>query len=166
MATDNMERLRQFLSENLQLRDDEVVLVFLKLAPYFETIPDSLMADFLHLGQEVTLVPVAQQQFSMIGDLDAIIAAPEFHKLIFENPFFRIFESVIKPRQIVPFHIHRGDCLILTVQGSRFISNDGVNRVVEEWYPMVERIEGNEQVHSFQNVGSADFLGLVFEIKK
>lgn len=39
-------------------------------------------------------------------ELDALVAAPDHHKLIFENEFVRVLETKIKPGETVPVHTH------------------------------------------------------------
>ncbi|MBC8066136.1 MAG: hypothetical protein H7Y17_14990, partial [Chlorobia bacterium] len=37
---------------------------------------------------------------------DACAAAPEFHRILFENDSVRTLETIIRPGQIVPLHTH------------------------------------------------------------
>ncbi|HSX38224.1 MAG TPA: hypothetical protein VLE95_05275 [Chlamydiales bacterium] len=112
------------------------------------------------------IIPISQQIIRDIGENDAVIAAPEAHRIIYENESIRILESLLMPGQIVPFHTHQWDSVILTIQGSKFTCNDGNTIIEEDWPPMAEKVQGSFQAHSYQNVGTTEFRALVFEFKK
>ncbi len=166
MALSQIEKLNQFLSHDLKLENDELDIAAKKLVPFFETIPSPLMDDFILLAQEVTLTPLFKQNFALIGENDATIAAAEGHRLIYENEFLRIVESRLKPGQLVPFHTHQWDSIILTLQGSKFRCDDGTNVTLEEWTSMAGKVEGSFHAYSYQNIGPTEFQALVFEFKK
>ncbi|MFZ0565701.1 MAG: hypothetical protein WAM28_05910 [Chlamydiales bacterium] len=102
----------------------------------------------------------------MVVKKDATVVALKAHQIIFENDFLRILESKLESEQLVPFHTHPLDSIILTIQGSKFRCNDGSNLVEEDWPPMAEKSEGSFHAYSYQNIGPAEFLALVFEFKK
>jgi len=43
----------------------------------------------------------------MADDLDAMIAAPGFHSVLFENGQVRVLEGRVPPGAVVPIHTHR-----------------------------------------------------------
>ncbi len=166
MASNNVVKFEQFLSGTCQLNNSDVIRISQKLAPYFETILDSQMDDFLLLTQEVRLTPITRRSHSKMSENDARITAAETHRLIFENESLRILESRVKPGQVVPFHTHQWDSLILTLQGSEFQVNDGGDVKTENWMPTAEKSEGSSCLYSYRNIGNAEFRALIFEFKK
>src|SRR6516162_2359223 len=54
--------------------------------------------------------------------LDAVIAAPRHHKLMFENERVRILEVRIPPGETVPVHTHRWPSAIYVAKQSDFIA--------------------------------------------
>ena len=57
--------------------------------------------------------------------LDAIVAAPAQHKVIFENEQVRISDFRVKPGEIVPVHTHRWASVNYVLSLSDFLSYDG-----------------------------------------
>lgn len=55
--------------------------------------------------------------------LDAIVAAPDFHKVIFESSEFRLLEVTIAPGQIDPIHTHKGKSIIWIINTSPIVYN-------------------------------------------
>lgn len=57
--------------------------------------------------------------------LDAMIAAPKYHRLVYENDRVRVIETRIPPGDIVPVHTHRWPGVYYTVNEGAFIRRDG-----------------------------------------
>ena len=57
-------------------------------------------------------------------NLDAVIAAPEQHKVIFENERLRIVEFKVKPGEYVPVHTHRWASINYVLKLGDFLSYD------------------------------------------
>ena len=166
MASGNSAHFNQALAKSLHFKDKDQILISTELSPLFELIPESLANDFLLLMQEIALIPASQQKLSKIRENDATIAAPNAHRIVYENDSLRILESRLKPGQFVPFHTHQWDNIILIIQGSRFRCDDGENIIEEEWLPSIEQVEGNFHAYSYKNIGLTEFRALVFEFKK
>jgi quercetin dioxygenase-like cupin family protein len=54
-------------------------------------------------------------------DLDAMIAAPEHHKILLENSQVRVLDSWIKPGEETPVHTHRWASVLYILGASDFI---------------------------------------------
>ncbi len=54
-------------------------------------------------------------------NLDALVAAPEHHKLLFENNFVRVLDTLILPGEITKVHTHRFPASLYILSWSDFI---------------------------------------------
>jgi predicted metal-dependent enzyme (double-stranded beta helix superfamily) len=105
------------------------------------------------------------------ADLDALIAAPDFHRLILENEHVRVLDVVIPPGALVPVHTHcwpgvqhilsRSDMIRRDANGiidfdSRQLPEPSPSIVWSAPYPP----------HSVENIGTSDIHVIVVEIKK
>jgi hypothetical protein len=114
----------------------------------------------------------AQQAWPWPDDLDALIAAPAFHKNLFENDLVRYLEVVIRPGEFVPVHTHRWPSVIYVRSTSDFIRRDGEGRVLfdsrkDEARPNAPTVEwvGPLPPHSIENVGTSEVHLLTVELK-
>jgi hypothetical protein len=62
--------------------------------------------------------------------LDAMIAAPQYHKLLLENDRVRVLDTVIPVGDIVPVHTHRWPAVYYTIQPGDFVRRDGEGNVL------------------------------------
>ena len=53
--------------------------------------------------------------------LDALIAAPQHHKLLFENELVRVLDTNIAPGEITKVHTHRYPASLYIITWSDFI---------------------------------------------
>ena len=103
-------------------------------------------------------------------ELDALIAAPKHHTLVFENERMRMLDTRIPPGDIVPVHTHRWPAVYYTVQFSHFIRRDGEgnllfdSRTVTGEFPPARWIE-NLPPHSVENVGDVEVHLVSVELK-
>jgi hypothetical protein len=105
--------------------------------------------------------------------LDALTAAPGFHRLLFENERVRVLEVRIGPRQIVPVHTHRWPSAVYVVSGSDFIRRDGEGKLLFDSRaigapPETQTVQwtGPLAPHSVQNIGNAEILLITTELKE
>ena len=101
--------------------------------------------------------------------LDALIAAPKHHKLLFENERVRVLEVRIGAGAFVPVHTHRWPSVIHTLRGGDFVRRDAEGKVLFDsrtaaklpeiaWMPPLPP-------HSVENVGSSEILLVSVEVK-
>lgn len=58
------------------------------------------------------------------AELDAVMAAPENHKILLENDSVRVLEVTIAPRMVEPLHSHRWPSVLYIQEAGDFIDND------------------------------------------
>src|SRR6202046_1320190 len=62
--------------------------------------------------------------------LDAVIAAPQYHRLVLENDRVRVLDTRIPAGDTVPLHTHRWPAIYYTIAGGDFVRWDGEGNVL------------------------------------
>jgi hypothetical protein len=121
----------------------------------------------------VTIAGAEQQSWPWPDSLDALYAAPDYHKLLLENNDVRVLEVHIPPGQFVPVHTHRWPSVIFTLAAADFIRRDGEGKLLldtrmtpsptprpaAEWLPPLPP-------HSVENVGTTEIRLFSVELKR
>ena len=63
-------------------------------------------------------------------ELDAVIAAPEHHRVLLENARTRVLDTVIEPGTTVPLHTHRWPAVYHVVSWGDFVRRDADRNVL------------------------------------
>lgn len=100
-------------------------------------------------------------------ELDALTAAPQNHKLLFENDEVRVLEVTVAPGTREPMHVHRYPAIIYIDSSPHLVEylQDGTSRDLGErpsgarWLPIA-------QGHAMENVGTAPLHAVRVELKK
>lgn len=66
---------------------------------------------------------ITEDAWKWPDSLDALVAAKEFHKLVFQTPEFRILEVTVGPGQLDPIHTHKGKSIVWVVNNSPLLYN-------------------------------------------
>jgi hypothetical protein len=104
--------------------------------------------------------------------LDALVAAPDHHKLLFENDRVRVVETRIPPGAFVPVHTHRWPGAVYVAKQSDFLRHDARGNLlfdsrtvgppptepVAQWTPPLPP-------HSVENIGDREILLIITELK-
>jgi predicted metal-dependent enzyme (double-stranded beta helix superfamily) len=112
-------------------------------------------------------------QWTWPDSLDALIAAPEFHRLLLENDRVRVLDVRIAPGQTVPVHTHKWPSIVCLQSASDFIRRDGEGKIildsraagvpqdspVVQWLPPLPP-------HSVENVGTSEIHLFTVELKE
>ena len=104
--------------------------------------------------------------------LDALAAAPESHRLLFENPAVRVLETRIAPRETTPVHTHRWTGVLYVLSFDHFVRRDGEGAVLVDTRggelprPGTALWTGSLPPHTLENVGSSDIHVVGVELKQ
>lgn len=104
---------------------------------------------------------------------DGPVAAPDHHKVVFEDERVRIVELRVKPGETVPVHTHRWATINYVVRLSDFQSYDADgNLKLDTRNGQFGTKEGEAfylppfpPLHSVKNVGDGEMLGISVELK-
>jgi quercetin dioxygenase-like cupin family protein len=102
--------------------------------------------------------------------LDAMVAAPRHHKLVYENDQIRILDTRIPAGDIVPVHTHRWPAVYYAVSPGDFIRRDGEGNVLLDTR-ITPRQPGQSPLsepltpHSVENVSASEIRLVSVEMK-
>jgi beta-alanine degradation protein BauB len=104
--------------------------------------------------------------------LDAMIAAPGFHTVLFEDDRVRVLDGRVAPGATVPVHTHRWGGVLYILATSDFVRCDPDGNVLADTRESNSRPVVGTAVwgapltpHSLENVGSEEFHTLTVELK-
>jgi quercetin dioxygenase-like cupin family protein len=104
-------------------------------------------------------------------ELDALIAAPEYHSLLFENEFVRVLDTNLPPGKMVQLHTHRWPSTLYILSWSDFVRRDGGGEIVID-SRMIGKVAKGSAVwseplaaHTLENVGDAELRVISIEVK-
>jgi len=105
-------------------------------------------------------------------ELDALIADPEHHQLLFENDKVRVLRTRIKPGDRTPVHTHQWAGPLYVLSWSTFIRRDDKGEILVD-SRTIEALKAPGPVmwgaalppHSFENIGETDVDLIAVELK-
>lgn len=103
--------------------------------------------------------------------LDALIAAPQHHVLLFENEAVRVLDTSVPPGQTVPLHTHCWPSALYLLGWSDFVRRDAQGSVLMDSRTINKPSEGAAlwslpmPPHTLENVGDADLRFISVELK-
>ena len=131
-----------------------------------QDLTDSILTDFIKKSKSFTS-NITKAPLTPLDSRDALIQAPNFHELVFENDHYRILCVEVIPGMRVPFHLHQWKSLMIVLQAAPLEAMDknGTIELDNEKAGVYEIEEGRESL-SYLNFGNAPFIALSFEKKK
>ena len=106
------------------------------------------------------------------AELDALIAAPQHHKLLFENGRTRVIDTLIPPGEETKVHTHRWPATLYIISWSDFIRYDIDGNVVIDSRTLSTVPEPSNAVwsealipHSLKNIGEKEIHVISCELK-
>jgi len=106
------------------------------------------------------------------ASLDALVAAPEFHSLVFENDDVRVLDTRIGPGATVPVHTHRWPSILYMLCVEHHVRRDGEGTVLSDtretgipFEPGVAVPAAAMPPHTVENVGRSEIRMLNIELK-
>ena len=114
----------------------------------------------------------SMQDWQSIDSLDALIAAPNHHKLLFENERVRVLYTSIPAGDKVPVHTHRWPSVLYIQSRGEFVRCDENGKVLLD-SRTVEAFKTPSEVlwsqplppHTLENVGSTSIDIIAVELK-
>jgi hypothetical protein len=113
------------------------------------------------------------QQEKWPKELDALTAAPQHHKLLFENDFVRVIDACIPAGEMTAVHTHRWPASLYFISWSNFIRYDAAGNVVLDSRNLPATILPGTALwseplspHALKNIGDNDLKVICVEIKK
>jgi quercetin dioxygenase-like cupin family protein len=108
----------------------------------------------------------------MIPDqLDALVAAPKYHSLLFENEFVRVLDTNVAPGETVPLHTHCWPSTLYILSWSDFIRRNGEGKIVVDSRRISKPAQGSAvwseplTAHTLENVGVTELRVISVEMK-
>jgi mannose-6-phosphate isomerase-like protein (cupin superfamily) len=106
-----------------------------------------------------------------LGPLDGPIAAPDHHRVLFENDAIRVLETRIAPGDSTPLHTHLRRTILYVVSGTDFVRRDADGVVLLDTrddpdYGMFGVIDAPPvDRHTLENVGPDPIVVVGIELK-
>jgi quercetin dioxygenase-like cupin family protein len=105
-------------------------------------------------------------------DLDALVTAPDHHKVLLENDRVRVLDSKVGPGDSTPVHTHRWSAVLYVLGESDFVRYDPEGNVIFD----SRKAESDSNVgkavwsppltpHFVKNVGDGEIRVISVEIK-
>ena len=115
-------------------------------------------------------VPDAKER-RILSRLDPLVAAPETHKLEFENGQVRILRVEIPPHFREPVHTHLNDGVMVIEQRAKIRYFDKNGKVLFETSPVQSESSDvqwhePEGPHSIENIDNVTFKAYLIELKQ
>ena len=108
----------------------------------------------------------------MIPDeLDALVAAPKHHTLLFENEFVRVLDTNVPPGETVPLHTHRWPGTLYILSWSDFVRRNREGKIVVDSRRTSQPAQGSAvwseplTAHTLENVGMTELRVISVEMK-
>jgi hypothetical protein len=104
-------------------------------------------------------------------ELDALVAAPRHHVLLFENEAVRVLDTCVPAGEVVPLHTHRWPAALYLLSWSDFVRRDADGTVLLDSREMKRPAEGAAfwspatPPHTLENLGAAELRLICVELK-
>jgi len=106
------------------------------------------------------------------AELDALIAAPQHHKLLFENEWVRILDTSIPAGEMTRVHVHQFPSALYFLSWSHFIRYDAEGNVIVDSRTLAKTPaigaalwSGPLTPHALKNIGTNDLHVISVEVK-
>lgn len=105
-------------------------------------------------------------------ELDALKAAPQHHKLLFENDAVRVIDACIPPGETTKVHTHRWPASLYVISWSDFIRYDKEGAIMLDSRNLAVSPEPSTALwsepltpHALKNTGNSDLRIISVELK-
>jgi hypothetical protein len=103
--------------------------------------------------------------------LDALIAAPQHHALLFENEAVRVLDTRVPAGETVPLHSHPWPSVLYILGWSDFVRRDAEGMIVVDSRRIPVVPAGTAlwiaplPAHTLENIGSSELRAISVELK-
>jgi hypothetical protein len=107
-----------------------------------------------------------------LDPLDAVVAAPRFHRILLENETVRVLDTTVPPGETVPLHTHRWPSVLYILSWSDFIRRDADGRVTVDSRGAAPPTlgaalwSGPLPPHTLENIGNRELHVIAVEQKQ
>jgi len=115
---------------------------------------------------------IVSSEWPWPSNLDALMAAPRHHRLLFENDRVRVLEVRIPRGEMVPVHTHRWPAVLHLQSWSAHVRRDETGKLIFDSREAGPGPKSPSAVwceplppHSVENVGEAELLVVSIELK-
>ena len=104
-------------------------------------------------------------------ELDALIAAPQHHELLFESEHVRVLDTRVAPGETVPAHTHQWPSALYILSWSDFVRRDSDGNILVDSRTKDASFEGQAlwsaplHLHTLENVGQKELRAISVEMK-
>jgi hypothetical protein len=116
--------------------------------------------------------PAASDPWPWPDSLDALVAAPAYHRRLLENDRVRVLQTLIPAGALVPLHTHRYGGVAYLVSWSDFIRRDHEGKVLVDSRqagppPQIPAVQWLDPLppHTVENVGASEISIIIVELK-
>ena len=122
----------------------------------------------------IAAIAVMAQNDAVRGDaLDAVVAAPDSHRVLLENDRVRVLEVIIRPGEREPAHTHRWPSVMMGLEAARIRYYDADGKLRFETpedrelsnLPLGADWLDAEPLHAVENIDETLFRALRVELK-
>jgi len=106
-------------------------------------------------------------------DLDAMVAAPDHHKVLFEDARVRVLDAWVLPGDTVPIHTHRWEGVLYILSDSDFVRRNPEGNVLLDTRDAPSSLADGSALwgraltpHSLENVGTKELRTITVEMKE
>lgn len=101
-------------------------------------------------------------------DQDAVVSAPNNHKILLENDKVRVLEVTLAPKELEPVHHHQWASVLYIMEAGDFIDRDGEGNVIMDTRQIPEPLvfpmtmyKNPEAPHSVENLSDTKPIRLI-----
>lgn len=105
-------------------------------------------------------------------NLDAMVAAPNHHKILLENERVRVLDSRVEPGHATPIHTHRWPAVLQILGTSDFVRCNEAGNVIYDSRESENVLQIGQTIwsgplspHFVRNVGDSDIRVISIEVK-
>lgn len=142
-------------------------VIMSKFTPLIEDINSHhIINEFIRKSKNLNIVFSGNKPNEVLQPDDAILKASDWHKILFESCYVRIFLGYSKPGEREPFHRHQWKRIMVMLQDATFkIENDDGSTMTDIWPMGVYELPPETLCSAYTNIGNTEFRALIFEVK-